>query len=77
MNRCLELVNMQMNLKTHIVKIICFALDRGGGREIRMTFLHEKVNTNQQQQHDVIWFKSLMLHGEVTWSSCVLVRLPF
>lgn len=29
-NRCLELVNMQMNLKTHIVKIICFALDRGG-----------------------------------------------
>lgn len=76
MNRCLELVNMQMDLKTHIVKIICVAPDRGG-EEIRMTFLHEKVSTNQQQQHDVIWFKGLMLQGEVTWSSCVLIRLPF
>lgn len=65
-----------MNLKTHITKIIWFALDRGGG-EIRMTFLHEKVNTNQQHKHSVIWFKSLMLQGEVTWSSCVLIRLPF
>lgn len=75
-NCCLELVNMQMNLKTHIIKIIWFALDRGG-EEIRMTFLHEKVNTNQQHKHSVIWFKSLMLQGEVTWSSCVLIRLPF
>lgn len=72
----LELVNMQMNLKRHIVKIICFALDRGG-EEIKVTFLHVKVNTNQQRKHHVIWFKSLMLQGEVTWSSCVLIRLPF
>lgn len=65
-----------MNLKRHIVKIICFALDRGG-EEIKVTFLHVKVNTNQQRKHHVIWFKSLMLQGEVTWSSCVLIRLPF
>lgn len=76
MNCYLELVNMRMNLKTHIVKIICFALDRGG-EEIRMTLLHEEVNTNQQHKHYVIWFKSLILQGEVTWSSCVLIRLPF